>query len=72
MDNAWTNPVPEAFKIGAVKEQGIRKGPVLVTRPGVDHEPGRFVQNDHIPVFMQNREGDFFRFACDRFWGRDL
>jgi hypothetical protein len=38
----------------------------------MDHEPGRFVQNDHIPVFVENREGDFFGFACDRFRGRDL
>jgi hypothetical protein len=72
MDNARANPVAEPFKTRAVKEQGIRKGPALMTRPRMNHKPRRFVQNDHVPVFIQNRQGYVFRLARDRFWRRDL
>jgi hypothetical protein len=72
MDNTWANPVPETFKTRTVKEQSIRKGPALMPGPRMNHKPGRFVQNDHVTVFVQNREGHFFRLACDRFWGRDF
>jgi hypothetical protein len=72
MDNPRANPVAEPFKTRTVKEQGIRKGPALVTGPRMNHKPGGFVQNNHIRVFIQDREGDILRLGCDRFLGRDL
>jgi hypothetical protein len=72
VDNARTNPVADSCKIRAMKKQGIHKGSALVTGPGVYHESGGFIQNDDILVFVENRKGNRFRLAYDRFWRRDF
>jgi hypothetical protein len=72
MDNTRASPVANPFKIRTVREQRIHKGPAIVSSPRMNHKPGRFVQNDYILVFVQNRKGDRLGPTCDGFWGRDL
>jgi hypothetical protein len=72
MDKAWTKVTANAFKIRTVKEQRIHKGLALLSGPRMNHKAGRFVQNDHIPVFVQNRKRDRLGPAYDGLWGRDL
>jgi hypothetical protein len=72
MDKAWAKVTANAFKIRTVKEQRIHKGLALVSGPRMNHESGRFVQNDHVPVFVQNRKRDRLRPGCDGLRGRDF
>ncbi len=50
--------------VAAVMDQRIdqRAGPIAVAR--VHHQPGRFVDNDEISVFVQNVERYFFALGC--------
>jgi hypothetical protein len=55
-----------------VKEQRIHKGSAFVTGSWVHYKTRRFVQNDHLLVFVENGKGNRFRLTYDRFRGRDF
>jgi hypothetical protein len=39
----------------------IYKGSTLVSRPRMNHNAGRLVQDDDVGIFVKDRQGDRFR-----------
>ena len=58
VDDAGAHLPTDAGQIGAVVQQRIHQGAVLVARGRVHREAGGLVEHDQMPVFKQHIQGD--------------
>jgi hypothetical protein len=72
VDDARTGVVANFTNAGTMIEQGAHQGSGFMTRPGVHDEAGRFIQDDHVPIFIQKGKGNWFGLTSDGFLRRDF
>ncbi len=61
VDDAWSLDSADAGELSlAVVEEGVDEGARAVSGSGVDDEPGGFVDDDDVFVFMEDIEWDIF------------
>ena len=58
-----------ARKAVETMQQGIHQRARMNTRPGVDHHAGRFVDSDHVGIFIEDGERNLFGGSVER-WRR--
>jgi len=67
------NPRPQrtsdTFELRTVIKKSIHQCAAVMPRRRVDHQPGLFINNDNIIVFMQDLDGNWLWFEWDRRWG---
>ncbi len=68
VDDAWAGDAADAAELaGAVVEEGVDEGMLVVADARVDDESGGFVEDEEVVVFEEDMEGDIFGLGAGRF-----
>ena len=61
MNNSRTLLAADPGKVGAMRKQRVDQGVFAISRPGMNDEPGRLIEDEEIVVFEKYLERDCFR-----------